>query len=477
MTRGILDDASFLSVTPPAKDVTDYSGQLSSNDLAKLEALCHSLSFKTKVVVLPSDYSPGTGSSADFLSFCHALAHQWNVSGSRFLMVVDLKGHHVRGVSGPQLQQNSGITSDYISVLLKDQFVPYMKRGDITEAIQSSLSAIDAKVHRTVENTGDNVATSRPAIRTHRANDSGSVTEIPISTLATVVVLLVVAVIVIKGVLSSRAKKRRAGDAVLIFDQLKTRLSSLYERSDAIGQASEYLDPDVHADLAKNVAAFFNRVGALSGTQTQLDRVQKKGHLTESYDSLLKMKKMVEMLEPEAHTLLSQVSAATGGSAQIEESADMVAQRFEKEAENAVQLDKDKERELVHAQENSELKRRREEERFRRPAWAYEPTYYEPVVYVNSDPFAGLSNMFVMMNQMSLENSLKNQMNEMNYEMHHQNHDTSSSWSSGSGGDGGADWGSSNSSSSGGADWGSDSGGSSDYGSSSDSGGSGGADW
>ncbi|MBX9570948.1 MAG: TPM domain-containing protein [Candidatus Obscuribacterales bacterium] len=468
MARDILDTAPFLSPTAPREHVVDYSGRIDQKSDRELESYIQSLNFKAKVVILPSDFS--TGSMSSFDSFCRALAQKWHVNGERFILVVDLKGKHVRGLSGNSLQ-GQGVDSSFISLLIKDQFVPHMKRGELSEAIQNTLAGVQAKVAESksasstssleTTNQRDHVSSMKvPPDHASDKNSSASTIQINI------VLILVLGIIVVIWVLKSQ-KTRQSNQSQKLFDELKLRLATLYERADAIGQASEFLNPSESADLAKDVANFFNRVGALSATQSKLETMKKKGSLSESYDQLRKIQKMVDVLEPESDKLLSAVNAATGGTAKISESPEAVALRFEREAELAVQKDKDKETEEKN-REYAEIRRHSKEERFRRPTWSYEPTYYQPVVY--TDPWQSLSNWMVMWNQMELEN----RMDRMNYEMDQMQRNSdhlSYNTSNNSYGDGGGSWGND----SGGSSWG-DSGGDSGWG---DSGGgdSGGGDF
>ncbi len=437
MARDILDQAPFLTPSAPRESVVDYSGRIDSGSDRQLETFAKTLNFKAKVVVLPSDFSPGSMSAFD--SFCRDLAQQWHVSGDRFLLVVDLKGHHVRGLSGKSLQSD-GIDSSFISVLIRDEFVPLMKKGDLSDAIQNTLAGVQSKLSESRSAVVDSskgkdeitntVSSTREAQDLSASSSGPSLVNLGFAAFFVLIALLVAFTMMIIW----QRKSRIAGQSQKMFEKLKIRLASLYERADGIGQAAEYLNPNENGELAKEVADFFNRVGALSATQNKLEAMKKKGNLSESYDQLRKIEKMVDVLEPESDKLLSAVSVATGGHAQIAESPEAVALKFERQAELAVQKDKDEE---AREEELAQIQRRREEDRFRRPAWSYEPTYYGPVVY--SDPWASLSNWMVMLNQIQLED----RMDRMNYQMHQRdnNYDSNYGGRSSNYGDGGGSWG------------------------------------
>lgn len=143
MPKDLLDIAPFLSPEAPRENLVDYSASISKNDHRAIEQLSSQLNYKAKIVVLPTDFS--VGGSSEFDHFARALAEKWHVAGNRFLLVVDLKGHHVRGLSGEELQA-AGVDSSYISILIKDQFIPLMKKGDLSGAIQKTLSGVSEKV-------------------------------------------------------------------------------------------------------------------------------------------------------------------------------------------------------------------------------------------------------------------------------------------------------------------------------------------
>jgi hypothetical protein len=201
---------------------------------------------------------------------------------------------------------------------------------------------------------------------------------------------------------------------------------------------------------------------------------------------------MVEMLDDDASQLEQKVNAATGKIGN-DESPEAVAKKFEREAELAVAKEDEAEQRRIQLK-NQE---REMEERFRRPTWAYQPSYYQPATV--SDPWSGIRDMFLIMNQMETNQRLNEIADYQRYEhlRDRDNYDqpmntlghSSSGWngtaSQGwSGGDGGADWGGNSSSDGGSSDsgWGGsgDAGGGDfgggDFGGGS-SGGDGGADW
>lgn len=453
MARDILDAAPFLSPTAPSENVVDYSGRLGKQDQA-LETFVHSLSFESKVVILPSDFSPGSMSAFD--SFCRSLAQKWHVSGERFILVVDLKGRHVRGLSGNTLQ-NEGVDSSFISLLVKDQFIPYMKRDQLSEAIRHTLAGVQAKITESKANFAQTQIDANPISSTRVPQDlSTEPSGINLVNAGYLGFFVLIAMLIAFTVLTiwlqkSKRNKRISNQSQKLFDAVKLRLATLYERADLIGQAAEFLKPTDNADLAKDVAEFFNRVGALSATQNKLEAMKRKGNLSESYEQLRKMEKMLDLLEPESDKLLASVNLATGGSARISESPEAVALKFERDAELAVQKDKDRE----EMQQNAEIRRRNEEERFRRPSWSYEPTYYQPIVH--SDPWASLSNWMVMLNQMQLEDRM-DRMNDQISQMERGRSEYGRGASNSSTGDGGGSWGGNNSNDSAWADSGGDSG-------------------
>src|SRR4051812_46232267 len=123
MSDNLIQQALFLSTNPPTHVINDYSGTLSSGQISSLESQITGLHYKAKIVVLPKDYTPGTASIDEF---SRQMAEKLHLSGNKLLLVVDLKGHHVRAEYGDKLQQ-MGVNKPFIDQLAKSEFVPYMK--------------------------------------------------------------------------------------------------------------------------------------------------------------------------------------------------------------------------------------------------------------------------------------------------------------------------------------------------------------
>ncbi|HEY9868063.1 MAG TPA: TPM domain-containing protein, partial [Candidatus Obscuribacterales bacterium] len=139
MSDDLRKQAPFLPAAPPRQAIIDLSGSLSQDQVAALEAQAARLTYKAKVVVLPKDFT-----AADPQQFARQLAERWDVeAGRRFLLVVDLKAHKVRGLSSAELNA-SGVTSSAISQdIIANNFIPYMRKGDLEGAISHSLAAVE----------------------------------------------------------------------------------------------------------------------------------------------------------------------------------------------------------------------------------------------------------------------------------------------------------------------------------------------
>jgi uncharacterized membrane protein YgcG len=489
MADDLLTQAPFLSIEAPKEALIDYSQTLSDSARQHIEQQAHGSNFVAKVVILPKDFSPGSTSSFD--EFCRALASQWHVNGNRFLLVIDLKNHHVRALSGQKLEKQ-GLSSDYLSTsVLKDQFIPKMKAGDLEGAIHAALVAVNKKLAQEKIVQTHPYQSTVPGVQVPSAPSSSFPRKANPTDGLIIPAILVLIVAVIIAIIFAK-KKTEERQSKNIYLELKKELDALYQKADSIGQASEYLNPDTNAELAKDVATFFNRLAAISSAQRELDRLERSGNLGSALVNVRKVEKMVEMLDDDASQLEQKVNAATGKIGN-DESPEAVAKKFEREAELAVAKEDEAEQRRIQLK-NQE---REMEERFRRPTWAYQPSYYQPATV--SDPWSGIRDMFLIMNQMETNQRLNEIADYQRYEhlRDRDNYDqpmntlghSSSGWngtaSQGwSGGDGGADWGGNSSSDGGSSDsgWGGsgDAGGGDfgggDFGGGS-SGGDGGADW
>lgn len=454
MADDLLTQAPFLPLEAPKESLIDYSQTLSNQARQNIEQQCHNLPFHAKVVVLPRDFSPGSMKSFD--EFCRALAEQWHVTGNRFLLVVDTRGHHVRALCGQELEAQ-GISSDFLSSsVLKLNFIPKMKKGDLEAAISSSVNAVAARTseQKTAQSEGQGRIIQRhPYASTVPQSGTSTIygEHSKPSDGSGFLVFLVVLIGVVLAVIFAK-KKLEEKQSQEIYLELKKRLDSLYQKADSIGQASEYLEPARNAELAKEVAIFFNRLGAISSAQTELDRLERSKGLGSALVNVRKLNKMVEMLEGDAAQLEKNVNEATGKIGTSDEAPELLAKKFEREAELAVAAEDQAEQQRLQIQNQQ----REMDERFRRPSWAFQPSYYQPVVV--NDPWSGIRDMFMIMNQMETNRRLSE---IADYQRHedYANHDRydGSSWNQSSqrssvgdsaqssawgGGDGSADWGS-----------------------------------
>lgn len=436
MSDDIFQQADFLSAKPPAKNISDFSGLLSQKELSTLESVSQSVHFHPKVIILPQEFAP----SPSALQFARELAHAWRLPSKGFLVVVDLKDHQVRGLAGVGLREK-GITDTFLTdEVFAKHFVPHMKQNDLYTALVDTLASVDvqAKSNELVHGT---------RIRGSQEQYYGRPSNLAQLTSSTFLVLLAVLIILAAGGYYLNQRKRGLA-AKKSYEKLTPRLNELYKKADEIAQASEYLNIETNAGLAERVAVFFNRVSALSAAQKDLDHIYKGGSAAGARDGVMKVAQMVSMLEAESKQLLPEVSSVTGvvGGAASLNSPESIAREFEQEAQERVNKLK--------------LQSQNEQEEFRRPSWAYQPAYYQPV-----DSGAGLMSLALMMNQMQMNQRL----DDVLYETHRRPLEENAG--GGIFADGGASWGTTDAGGWGGGDSGNDFGGGGDFGS------DGGGDW
>lgn len=449
----ILSEASFIPQSAPKQAILDYSGTLNRDDLARLEAKAQVLSYKAKVVVLPKDYSPSVGTQ----EFAHALAKQWNVAaGERLMLVVDLKAHKVRALASQKLD-SEGLTGTYSSnVLIPQYFIPYMKQNDLYDAIDSTLTAVNA-FHMARQNTV--AGTQVPSDRLTYAPGSHPPSLFDGSFLLGFAAVLVAAFVALfAGSYFSRTKVNQK-----LKSQLEKRVGPLYERADQIGQASEYLATDKNPELAQRVATFFNRLTMLEEARKEVDQLEKQKKIYKVGDGYNKTLRLIQLLEPEAENLRKELNSVTGGVENVPSIDPTAAQILGEDEGQSIKIPQ-------HLQQGEQVSQ------FRRPSWSMQPQYYQAPTFGDT---GGLMGMMLLLNQMET-NSRLSQMTMMNqggggWWPSNQTNDNYVS-------DGGGSWGDTSSSSSDDSSWGGDSGGSDSFsdggGSWGDSGGSdGGGDW
>jgi uncharacterized membrane protein YgcG len=168
--------------------------------------------YSPKVLILPSNYT-----SPDLPGLTQTLVRQWQINnqGKALLVVVDLKGHKVRMHGSPELA-NEGISSSYINnILVPNQFVPSMKKGDLAGAIRLTLTAVNSK-------TGDTTAATELAssattktltsekVPAHAASDATATTILVL--LIAVPVLLICAIVSFLNRVTSGASRSFGGN-------------------------------------------------------------------------------------------------------------------------------------------------------------------------------------------------------------------------------------------------------------------------
>lgn len=450
---------AFIPDQPPASSILDFSGTLSQGSISSLQSQAGHLYYKTKVVILPQDFSP-----PDLQQFSLALAKKWHVSGDRFLLAVDLKGHKVRGISGESLKQQ-GVDSSYITnELFPQHFLPYIRHGDVYGAISSTLTAVNNTVvtSRTTaaaaQSAGSSVSRTGTAYAPNSAPAGGADGE------GFVGLIIISAIILAFFGLSFRFRQSQNKKLHATIEQ---ESSSLYEKADQLGQASEYMNPSTNKELAQRVAAFFAKLTTLEKARAEIEHLEKRNKPWKAGKGLEQCLRLTRSLVAEMDPLLEQVNRVTGS------------------VETFPAAPREDAKRLLDGEESAPVLTVRETP-YRQPVWVNDPVYAPAMPSLSSAmPLLG---MVMLFNQMETNHRLNEMQHQLDHSgahgggsdggsnggfMHHHQSDDSS-W-----GSGGGDWGGSSSDTggaqTGGGDWG---GGQSDFGSGGDfGGGDGGADW
>lgn len=465
MPDGTLADANFLPTQAPPNSILDFSGSLSAAQTGQLEGVSHALAYKAKVILLPQNFSPN-----NFDQFARDLAQQWQVHGNRLLIVVDLKGKHMRAIPGKTLQAK-GVDQSFLNQqVFPNNFKPYVKEGDIAGAIQNTLLAVNTQVQSRV---GQTVASQRVPSDGFR---SGTRTTPADGDNGWGVFAMLSIVPIVLAVISLVALRKRSNSNKQMRKELEEKSSSLYQIADQLGQASEYLPRENHAELAQKVAEFFSKLNAVEQAKRELEIMERKGKTQEVRDGLLKIHKVVDLLKAEGKELTPKVSALTGGVqssfAPVIEDAGSIIKISETEKQR--QLDEDAKVRVAARQDQAQSPAN---QHYYTPTWMAEPMYAPMMV----NPFGGVGGLMTMgmlLNQMSMNSRLSEIAAHQYYQDHHQN--DGGSW----GGNDGGSWGGNDGGSWGGNDggsWGGDAGGGDwgggDFGGGADFGDGGGGDW
>lgn len=428
---GQIAGAPFLPDTAPHGSMHDYSGVLTKPDLTQLDNTIGQLSaLKVKVVVLPKDFS-----TPDINGLTVSLAKHWAVGGNRAVMVVDLKDHKVRVVAGHELKAK-GLTQQEIDSDVASYFIPHIKKGELTDAIQSTLTAMNAKVASSANSLVPSTsASSATPYREGRPSQSdGAVSWMLVVTVCGVAIAAVVFALF----------NARKGENKKLATEFEQRVSALYEQADQIGQGSEFLETKNNPELAQRIATFFNRMTALEQALNDVKKMEKENKVWRVRDGYLNLIRLLSLLTSEATALKAEVDAATGG---------VETYKTSSPAQERIQM----QHEISAADEGTRIpvpQRIEREMAYTRPSWSYEPAYYQPV-----DNGFGLMNVALLLNQMQMSN----QIDQMSNELHHGGQWSSSDSNSNDAGVSGGSWSDTSSGGSGvdigGGDWGGGAGG------------------
>jgi uncharacterized membrane protein YgcG len=449
------DFPNFLPSQAPTSPILDLSNSLDAVSIEALNHVAADVGYSPKVVVLPKQYD-----CPDARQLTLDLAQRWGVNGDgkTLLLVVDLKGHKVRAHGSPELNQ-AGVTSDYITnSLIPQQFVPYMRKGDLATAIRLTMLDVD-KVQRqgsersaaerqslTYDPAADTARTAAyQASNTYRY-PSGSV-PVPAQSFPLIPII---------GILAAGACAMIVGHRYIelsenknLYADLQTRMDSLFSKTDKLAQAADFLDANTHTELCHKIADYFAKITTLQNAQAQVEALLKQGVRGNgrALRAITRCRQYVGSMELLATDLLRRVEVATGTKHSYEPNGniEVTPTAVPSAASTATPI------KTAIAQNNNGA---RISTSFR-PRWTSEPAYARTV---DADPLQTISTYVVEKERAAIPASF------------HSSHSSSGggSWSSGS------SWSSDSSSSSdGGGSWGSSSSSSdSSSGSSSDGGGS-----
>ena len=132
---------SFIPKLCPKDCIVDYGHNLTKDEVQDLSKTCSNFSYSPKVIILPKSY---LCQNLDDLAI--ALAKNWHLRGHGLLMVIDLRSAKVKVITSKFLHENY-IDNDFLKQnILKKEFLPNVKEGNLYLAIKNSLKAINNKI-------------------------------------------------------------------------------------------------------------------------------------------------------------------------------------------------------------------------------------------------------------------------------------------------------------------------------------------
>lgn len=436
---------NFLPTAAPRGAILDLSHELTDEQVESLNGLCQNsvALVKFKIVILPKDFQPNNTSA-----LTETLAKQWQVSGDRILLVVDLAGHKVRTAVGHGLNKFD-LNGQYMTnIAIKENFLPAIKSGDLYGALQQTIYAVQRHAIQTAASNTSALTHSKsstiqvPAQTTLPSRDSSLSSFFFVSIIAFVVLLGVAAAIIFAA--TSAGKKRAKATMDTLSKVLNQRAGILFEKADHLGQSSEYLLPDREKGLAQQVSIFFARLDTLTKAKEEAEkllRAKKKEAVQQLKNCIL----LADALDKEATPLLEKVNSITGQVGQFEPSY------------SQAEITVDQNKEVNDLGQIIPISYKGKEAPYMVPSWTRDKNYL-PANYTASNDNSFL-NLALILNQMNLNWQMSQLSRDILWQHSHNYPDSpldlhdhgSSNWDFSSGG---GDWGDSSGSDWGSSDWG-----------------------
>ena len=302
---------SFIPKSCPKDTIIDYGHNLTKDELQDLSKTCTNFSYSPKVIILPKSY---LCQNIDDLAI--ALAKNWHLRGRGLLMVIDLRSAKVKVITSKFLHENY-IDNDFLKQnILKKEFLPNIKEGNLYLAIKNLLKAINNKIENikltsnhivhSSDTTFNSATNSAPSSEPTNYNNGVSGFDF-----LPVFIFIVIAFIIYK-IYSEKRDENKTKIYDYKIDQLKKNITVVFQNIDKLSQASEYIDIKENAELTQNLTLFYANINIINKSYSSiLEKYNKRDYANLEKD-IPRLINMLIIINKDLGYYLNKVEKLTG---------------------------------------------------------------------------------------------------------------------------------------------------------------------
>ncbi len=351
-----VDIPSFIPKSCPKDTIIDCGHNLTKDELQDLSKTCSNLSYSPKVIILPKNYFC---QNIDDLAI--ALAKNWHLRGHGLLMVIDLRSAKVKVITSKFLHENY-IDNDFLKQnILKKEFLPNIREGNLYLAIKDSLKAINNKIEN-IKLTSNHIVQSSDTTYNSAINSAPSPSPTNYNNgfsgfgILPVLIFMIIAFVIYKTYSKKRDEnKSRIYDYKI--DQLKKIITVIFQNIDRLSQASEYIDTKENAELTRNLTFFYANISIINKSYSSiLEKYNKRDYANLEKD-IPRLMNMLIIINKDLDYYLNKVEKLTGTKTTVTaESSFEIEEKANKKLDDSLLVNKNNQANVSETASNNNYK-------------------------------------------------------------------------------------------------------------------------